>query len=112
MSEEDGCSGRLTKFDFYGRKIGVHLNGENSYKTKLGAVCSFVVCVIILTNALVNGIQFYTGVTQEEKISQIKVDLYDDINEYYLEENLFEISYFLDKPIPDYAGKFKVKLRS
>ena len=83
--------------DIYGRPIGIHLNGESTYKTKLGSLCTIAVYALILTNMLLGSIYWSNGQKQEEKSSFQRVDLIaENSTAYNFAENNLEVSYFIE----------------
>ena len=55
----------LKNMDIYRRPVGINLDGEGTYKTKLGAICTIAAYTIILAFAVMTGIKFVTGDKQE-----------------------------------------------
>ena len=84
---------QLLSQDRYGHIIGVHYNGEDSYKTKLGAFCSIGVYALMFSNfvALLN--MYGNGDRQEDKYSY---EIYErwKSDEYNLAENGIELTLF------------------
>jgi len=47
--------------DIYGRPIGIHLNGESTYQTKLGSLCTIAVYALILSYMMLSAVYWSNG---------------------------------------------------
>ena len=67
----------LKQFDMYGRAIHVSYEGEDSYKSRLGAFATIVTYVFGLINLINLSIQYVDKSGQKELLRNIKVDSLD-----------------------------------
>lgn len=101
---------RLLKFDSYGHPINVHFEGETTYKTWLGLICTLIVNAIFFETIIVLGRAFFSNSRQQEKAFVHKFDGFES-STYYLAENGVQFiifPYFYELVYDDY-GQFQGK---
>lgn len=64
----------LTNRDIYGRKIGVHYDGKDTHKTRVGGVLTIVTYILGLINTYNLVLQYVDKSEQKESFNNIKVD--------------------------------------
>lgn len=97
----------MLKLDSYGHPITVHFEGETTYKTWLGLICTLIVNAIFFETLLVLGRAFFNNSRQLDKSFVHKVDGHQSAT-YYLADNgisfvIFPYSYEL---LYDDEGEF------
>ena len=58
----------LVSQDIYGHAVGVNYRGSSSFQTRMGALCTFVTYLLMLTYIINLTVAFNDGSRQEEKI--------------------------------------------
>ena len=93
--------------DIFGHPIGVHYRGSDTYKTWLGALCTFAVYVLMLVNIIQLSGALADTSRLEEKFNQNKIDQFHE-GAFNLAENNLDLAFFVfPKPPTDY-GYIKV----
>ena len=57
--------------DIFGQPISILYKGSNTYKTKLGALCTILVSVLVLVNTLILTEGFINHTQQTEKTQTV-----------------------------------------
>ena len=86
----------ILDLDKYGRPIGVHFMGADTYKTWLGSLCTIAVYAFVLFNLYLLSIAFDNGSKQTEKISVIKFDRHES-DSYNLTDSGIKLYIFPSK---------------
>ena len=110
------AKGSFVKFlvnrDVFGQPISVQYKGSSSYKTKVGALCTIIITVIMIINTAIL-VQGYTSQSQQKETS--KTIFYDRFKagKFYLKENSvnFRILSYSPEPIPATVGRWYVMQR-
>ena len=87
----------------FGHTVGVHYRGDSAYKTRLGALVTFVTYLFMLLNLSKLIAAFFDGSNQEERGQRIKIDRFNE-GPVILADNYFEIATFVYPPLPATIG--------
>ena len=105
----------MKNLDKYGYPINTHFEGQLTYKTWLGFVCTVGIYALVMVAVIVMGSDFVNSTRQSEKFSSEKFDRHMSEN-YYLSENqvafyLFPYVWNADKveALPPEIGKYTLK---
>ena len=85
--------------DIYGHQIGVHYQGSDTFKTKLGALCSILTYTIIIANFITLVVDFKDNNRWEIASTELTFDRFNSDN-YTLADNRFEIKLLYIGPFP------------
>ena len=86
--------------DLYGHPIGVTYNGEETYKTWPGAICTLAVYALVMFNLVLLGKSFQDNSNQVEKVNIKKFDRFGS-KAYNLAENGIQFYLFPHTRIDD-----------
>ena len=92
--------------DIYGRAIGVHYDGKDTLKTRLGGFVTIVTKVLVLVSTINIITQFVDKSAQKEGSSFKKEDTLD-MELQPLKENGFNFVLAEANPIPESIGRWK-----
>ena len=96
----------LTSQDIYGRAIGVHYDGEDSHKTRLGAFMTLVTYVLVIISSTNLIRQFVDKSAQKEDFSRVNVDSFEmEMQSLAEKEFLFGMTEYF--PLPKEIGRWK-----
>ena len=84
--------------------MGVNYAGSDTFKTKLGALVSFLTYVLILLNLAGLLMAFFDGSKQEETMSTSVIDRFSAGN-FSIEESQFEFAILRFSPLPINIGR-------
>ena len=96
----------LTSQDIYGHAIGVHYDGEDTHKTRLGGVLTIVTYILGLINTYNLVLQFVDKSEQKEDYSKIQVDSHE-MERQSLKEKEFSISMVPNQQLSSNVGRWK-----
>ena len=98
----------LVNLDIFGHQVAVNYKGNSVYQTHLGAVCTLIKYILIAVNFITISTAYRDGSKQEEKNRLLLEDRFFG-EPLYLEENDFDLMFFLTFDLPPEIGRMKVK---
>ena len=98
----------LVNRDIFGQPISVLYKGSDTYKTKLGAICTILTSVLVLVNTIMLTEGFINHTQQTESTQTVQFDQLT-AGKFYLEENqvYFRLAIF-GVAIPKETGSFRI----
>ena len=92
--------------DIYGRGIGLHYRGKDSYQTRIGACVSFITYGLIIANLVIRITEFIDKSTQIESVQEIKVNLLEDEPHLFTDNN-FDVALASTFPVTKDVGRWR-----
>ena len=99
MTKKGKIEDFLVGQDAYGQAVSINYRGSDSFKTKLGALCTLITTVIMLVNFGSLMSAYTKGSRQEEKSQTLQFDPWTQGDSFNLLEQNFKVAVVFETPI-------------
>ena len=107
MTKKGKIEDFLVGQDAYGQAVSINYRGSDSFKTRLGALCTLITTVMMLFNFGTLMTAYREGSKQEEKSQTLQFDPWTQGDSFNLQEQNFKVAVILETPMPSTVGSLR-----